>query len=287
MDTTQSHDNTASAALYRLVCSDIDGTLLNKDRDLSDATVRAIRALDEKGVPFVMISARMPSAMRPFLAKAGINRPIVCFNGAYIESEIKPDGRPRVLRTRTMNYEAFLNMLHLLQDYPVHVSAFYKDSWYANGMDRWTEREIHNTRVRPQIVPTNDMLYRFSCEGQSAHKVLVMGEKDTIEQVYHRLASLFGDHVDIYRSKDTYLEINAKAISKEKSLAVIARYFDIQADRIVAFGDNYNDIGMLSSAGLGVAVGNAKEVVKAAADRVTDENIFDGVAKCLEFIFEL
>lgn len=287
MDTTQSHDNTASAALYRLVCSDIDGTLLNKDRDLSDATVRAIRALDEKGVPFVMISARMPSAMRPFLAKAGINRPIVCFNGAYIESEIKPDGRPRVLRTRTMNYEAFLNMLHLLQDYPVHVSAFYKDSWYANGMDRWTEREIHNTRVRPQIVPTNDMLYRFSCEGQSAHKVLVMGEKDTIEQVYHRLASLFGDHVDIYRSKDTYLEINAKAISKEKSLAVIARYFDIQADRIVAFGDNYNDIGMLSSAGLGVAVGNAKEVVKAAADRVTDENIFDGVAKCLEFIFDL
>lgn len=287
MDTTQSHDNTASAALYRLVCSDIDGTLLNKDRDLSDTTVRAIRALDEKGVPFVMISARMPSAMRPFLAKAGINRPIVCFNGAYIESEIKPDGRPRVLRTRTMNYEAFLNMLHLLQDYPVHVSAFYKDSWYANGMDRWTEREIHNTRVRPQIVPTNDMLYRFSCEGQSAHKVLVMGEKDTIEQVYHRLASLFGDHVDIYRSKDTYLEINAKAISKEKSLAVIARYFDIQADRIVAFGDNYNDIGMLSSAGLGVAVGNAKEVVKAAADRVTDENIFDGVAKCLEFIFEL
>lgn len=287
MDTTQSHDNTASAALYRLVCSDIDGTLLNKDRDLSDATVRAIRALDEKGVPFVMISARMPSAMRPFLAKAGINRPIVCFNGAYIESEIKPDGRPRVLRTRTMNYEAFLNMLHLLQDYPVHVSAFYKDSWYANGMDRWTEREIHNTRVRPQIVPTNDMLYRFSCEGQSAHKVLVMGEKDTIEQVYHRLASLFGDHVDIYRSKDTYLEINAKAISKEKSLAVIARYFDIQAGRIVAFGDNYNDIGMLSSAGLGVAVGNAKEVVKAAADRVTDENIFDGVAKCLEFIFDL
>lgn len=287
MDTTQSHDNTASAALYRLVCSDIDGTLLNKDRDLSDATVRAIRALDEKGVPFVMISARMPSAMRPFLAKAGINRPIVCFNGAYIESEIKPDGRPRVLRTRTMNYEAFLNMLHLLQDYPVHVSAFYKDSWYANGMDRWTEREIHNTRVRPQIVPTNDMLYRFSCEGQSAHKVLVMGEKDTIEQVYHRLASLFGDHVDIYRSKDTYLEINAKAISKEKSLAVIARYFDIQAERIVAFGDNYNDIGMLSSAGLGVAVGNAKEVVKAAADRVTDENIFDGVAKCLEFIFDL
>lgn len=276
-----------SSLPYRLACSDIDGTLLNRERDLSDCTVQTLRCLDEKGIPFVMISARMPSAMRPFLAKAGINRPIVCFNGAYIESEIKPDGRPRVLRTRTMNYEVFLQMLTLLRRYPVHVSAFYKDTWYANGMDRWTEREIHNTRVHPEILPTDRMLYRFSCEGMSAHKVLVMGEKEAIEELYFLLSSLYGDHVDIYRSKDTYLEINAKAISKEKSLAVLAAYFGLTIGQIVAFGDSYNDIGMLSSAGLGVAVGNAKEVVKTAADRVTDENISDGVAKCLKIIFDI
>lgn len=93
--------------------------------------------------------------------------------------------------------------------------------------------------------------------------------------------------MDIYRSKDTYLEINAKAISKEKSLPVLAAYFGITIGQIVAFGDNYNDIGMLSSAGLGVAVGNAKGVVKTAADRVTDENISDGVAKCLKIIFDI
>ena len=154
-------------------------------------------------------------------------------------------------------------------------------------MDRWTEREIHNTRVHPEILPTDRMLYRFSCEGMSAHKVLVMGEKEAIEELYFLLSSLYGDHVDIYRSKDTYLEINAKAISKEKSLAVLAAYFGLTIGQIVAFGDNYNDIGMLSSAGLGVAVGNAKEVVKTAADRVTDENISDGVAKCLKIIFDI
>lgn len=272
---------------YRLICSDIDGTLLDKERDISDTTARVIKNLDEKGIPLVMISARMPRAMRPFLSKAGINRPIVCFNGAYIESEIKPDGRPRVLRNRTMNYEVFLQMLAFLKGYPVHVSAFHKDAWYANRMDRWTEREIHNTRTDPEIVCTDDMLYRFSCEGLSAHKVLVMGETEVVEELYHKLSSLFGDHVDIYRSKDTYLEVNAKAVSKEKSLAVLAGYFGIREQDIVSFGDNYNDIGMLSRSGLGVAVGNAKDVVKSAADIVADKNIFDGVAKCLEIIFDI
>lgn len=279
--------DTQSSYSYRLVCSDIDGTLLDSNRDISATTAETISSLDKKGIPFVMISARMPRAMRPFQHRAGINQPIVCFNGAYIESEVKPDGLVRVLRNRPINYECFMDMLLFLDQYDIHVSAFHKDSWYANRMDRWTEREINNTRCQPEIIPNHGMIHRFSCEGLSAHKVLLMGDVDVIEEVYHKLNSKFGEHVDIYRSKDTYLEINAKAVSKDKSLALLARYYNVKESEIMAFGDNYNDIGMLSRVGMGVAVGNAKDVVKSAADAITDKNIFDGVAVFLKKFYDI
>ncbi|MBQ1276138.1 MAG: HAD family phosphatase [Flavobacteriales bacterium] len=279
--------NTDTAQSIKLVCSDIDGTLLDSTRDVSAATAAAIEALDKKGIPFVMISARMPRAMRPFQYKSHINRPIVCFNGAYIESEIKEDGLVRVLRNRPINYECFIDMLIFLSNYDIHVSTFHKDSWYANRMDRWTEREINNTRCQPEIIPNNGMIHRFSCDGLSAHKVLLMGEVEIIEEVYHKLSSMYGEHVDIYRSKDTYLEINAKAVSKDKSLDLLARYYNIKVNDIMAFGDNYNDIGMLTRAGMGVAVGNAKDVVKTAANATTLRNTEDGVATYINEFFKI
>ena len=68
---------------------------------------------------------------------------------------------------------------------------------------------------------------------------------------------------------------------------MVSEYFSVYDRNIIAFGDNYNDIGMLSRAGLGVAVENANDVVKNAADTITDKNIFDGVAKCLKRIFDI
>ena len=272
---------------YQLVCSDIDGTLLDASRWISPLTRQVIKKLDQQTIPFVMISARMPKAVRPFHREIGINQPIVCYNGAYIESEIHPDGSIEILHDQTIPVDTFADIADEIAQSPVHFSAFYRDQWYSSTMDKWTEREIHNTRVEPELLSAEQIVKLFKKENHGAHKILVMGEAEAISELYRRLFRQFAQQVDIYRSKDTYLEINTRAVSKSKALDILADYFGIRPSRMVAFGDNYNDVEMLSKVGYGVAVENAREEAKQAAKEVTEKNISDGVANCIKRIFNI
>ena len=93
----------------------------------------------------------------------------------------------------------------------------------------------------------------------------------------------FGEALHAYRSKATYLEIASKDISKLSALAhLLHQKFDFDLSQVVAFGDNYNDIELLNGVGLGVAVANAKEEVKAVANQITLSNLEDAVAVTLE-----
>jgi hydroxymethylpyrimidine pyrophosphatase-like HAD family hydrolase len=92
--------------------------------------------------------------------------------------------------------------------------------------------------------------------------------------------------LNAYRSKPTYLEISSKQISKLSALSfLLEQNFPVSLEEVIAFGDNYNDIEMIQGVGLGVAVGNAKEEVKAVANRLTLSNLEDGVAVVLEEVF--
>lgn len=272
---------------YKLVCSDIDGTLLDSKRSLAKATIETVKELDKRHVPFVMISARMPRAMRPFQQVIGINQPIVCFNGAYIETELRVDGSAEVLHDNPIDYEAFIALLAELDNHNVHVSTFYQNQWFANKNDYWAKREVNNTRNEPEFLDLNTIGQWYKMRNHGAHKVLVMGDAENIEPLFSKLHHLFDDEVDIYRSKDTYLEINASAVSKSTAIDVLTEYFNTTEDKIVAYGDNYNDVEMLRRVGYGVAVENGRNEAKAVSNEITDKNISDGVAKSLKKIFNI
>jgi Cof subfamily protein (haloacid dehalogenase superfamily) len=112
---------------------------------------------------------------------------------------------------------------------------------------------------------------------------MCMGPAAEIDYFYHQVLDKMGDHLHLYRSKDTYIEIAHKSISKASALGLLLeKKYDIRMEEVMAFGDNYNDIELLQQVGLGVAVGNAREEVKAVSNEVTATNKEDGVALMIE-----
>ena len=116
---------------------------------------------------------------------------------------------------------------------------------------------------------------------------MIMGDFKKIEPLESELRHKFGEYIDIYRSKDTYLELNAKAVSKSTSLDVLSEYFNHPISEFMAFGDNYNDVSMVRKAGYGVAVRNARNEVKVVANEMTESNVDDGVSLTINKYFHL
>lgn len=270
----------------KAVCTDIDGTLLDSRRELSVRTIQTIKRIKDS-VPVILASARMPAAMRHLQRELGImDQPLICFNGGYVISYDGESTTPSVLDSVQMPLSVCTRIIGLAEGRGLHISLFANDEWYAATEDEWTEREARNTKVSPTILPFPEVIARWQSVGVGPHKVMCMGNEEEIARMYSVLSSTFGHDVHIYRSKSTFLEIAPGTVSKATALSLLMKNrFNTDLSGVIAFGDNYNDIDMLSSVGLGVAVGSARPEVIRVAKEVTLNSKDDGVAATLEKYF--
>lgn len=262
----------------KIAFTDIDGTLLNSEREVSVMLKEQVARISENNIPFILISSRMPSAMTHLQKDLGIDDlPIICYNGGLILA----DGE--VIDDISIPPTILEDIADLNQNNKFHISLYNNDDWYVPSMDFWAKREENNTKVIPIVKPTKDVITMWKSEEKGAHKVMCMGDKEHMDFVYATLGKLHGDKLHLYRSKDTYIEIANKNISKltgiEELLA--CKYPKLSLENCIAFGDNYNDIEMLKAVNMGVAVANAKEEVLLIANDTTDANKKDGVAKAI------
>jgi len=262
----------------KIAFTDIDGTLLNKEREVSEMLKEQVARITEKGIPFILISSRMPSAMTHLqkdLAIEGL--PLICYNGGLVivDGEVVDD--------ISIDTSILKKIEELNPDGNFHISLYHNDDWFVPSMDFWAKREESNTKVTPIVKSTKEVVELWETQGVGAHKVMCMGDKAYIDEVEASLSKMFPDDLHLYRSKDTYLEIANKKISKltgiEELLA--CSYPKLTLEHCIAFGDNYNDMEMLKAVKCGVAVGNAKPEVLKIADIVADINKEDGVAKTI------
>ncbi len=266
---------------YKIVFSDIDGTLLNKDRELSETTISEIKKLKNK-VPFILISARMPSAMRHLQKELDIEElPIICYNGGLIL-----DGNQELSST-VIPIEIVEDLSEMNTNTGCHLSLYNGDEWYVPEMDQWAKREINNTKITPEVKGNNEVIKKWKIENKGAHKIMAMGEEALIKEIRDYLLKNYSEDLHLYRSKDTYLEIANKKISKFSAIELLLnQHYNYSTAEAIAIGDNYNDVEMLRHIGYGIAVGNARPEAKEVANIVAEKSIEDGVAKSLIKIFK-
>lgn len=261
----------------KLICSDIDGTLLNKERELSNRTITAVKNISP--TPFILISSRMPQAMLHLQEELDISHlSMIAYNGGLIIDQGK------VLHSTEIAAQISSGLFQFCKDTSIHMSLYHHLEWYVPAMDYWADRESNNTKVIPEIQDIELTLDQWKTKNKGAHKIMCMGDANEIDTLVSFIENNYANDIIAYRSKSTYLEISHRSISKKTALEDLLKYKypELQLKNIMAFGDNYNDIDMLKNVGLGVAVQNAIQEVLEVADKTTLQNTEDGVAIFLE-----
>ena len=268
--------------MFKIIFSDIDGTLLNAERDLSEYTIETIKKLQAQSIPFILISSRMPAAMRHLQQKMDISHlPLISYNGGLIIVDNEAVSSTEI----PVN---ILEELHNFNKHNVHLSLFHKDEWYVPRDDFWTQREINNTKVYPEFKDNREVIEKWKIEDKGAHKIMAMGKEERIDEIRDFLRNNFPEDLHLYRSKPSYLEIAPRSISKLTAIEhLLNNHFSLPLSQSMAFGDNYNDIEMLRGVGMGIAVGNAKPEVLEVAHLVTTPGKEDGVARSITEMLKL
>lgn len=260
---------------FKMVCLDIDGTLLNSNHKISPKVKDTIKIVaNEKRIPVILVSARMPKGIAFLQRELEIEQPIICYSGALIL-----DKNGGIVSKESIPVSSFEEIYKLVRNFNIHISLYKDDEWYVEELDEWAEQESEITNIAPIIMDFKALIELWRKEGTGPNKILIMANPSEIDMLkknikYHNL--------NIYPSKATYLEIMPIEASKTSAISSLQKIFNIERSEIIAMGDNYNDIDMIEYAGLGIAMGNAPEDVKKHANDVTLTNDEDGVAEAIK-----
>ena len=262
---------------YRIIALDLDGTLTDSEKKITPKTKEALHSLIRTGVRLVLASGRPVCGILPVAEELGLPqlggyilafngaRMIECQSGEVIEETCLSTGQMREILDFVEEQEAVC----LTYDGADIISEHPEDPYVQleGKINRATVRGVDSLKEKA-TKPVN--------------KYLIVGSPEKMERLELQAKERFGHELSVFRSEPYFLEVLPKGLDKASALARLLEKTGEGRENLMAFGDGYNDISMMSYAGLGIAMGNAQEVVKKAADYVTLSNDEDGIAAALE-----
>lgn len=262
-----------AASRISLLVSDIDGTLINPEKELTPATHAAAARLRAAGVKLCLVSSRSVRGMRMYLDAIGNDTPSAGLNGGEI---VAADGS--LLEQRSLDPEAARLAIETLTLNNIDAWIFSGHEWLIRDIaGPYVPRERKAVRFEPTVVPSFEPYY-----GQVGKIMGATTDYPLLERIEIELGAMLGADASVHRSSPWYLDITHPQANKGTAAHRLAALLGIDAAEIACIGDMDNDLSMLRTSALSIAMGNAPEQVAAAAHFVTGTNEQDGWAQAVE-----
>ncbi|MEI4527913.1 Cof-type HAD-IIB family hydrolase [Priestia megaterium] len=235
---------------FKLIALDMDGTLLNNQQEISTENREAIAKAQEQGVHVVLSTGRSLLTCREYAQSLQLSSYLITVNGSEIWDE-----SGELVERKLIDASSIEKMWNLTQEHKLNFWAVTTDKVWRDEF--------------PEDIASQEWL-KFGYD---------IPDDALREEVLKQIAGI--SDFEISNSSLTNLEINALGINKAKGILTVCERLGISMDEVIAMGDSLNDMAMIEAAGCGIAMGNAQEAVKKAADWVTDTNVNNGVAKAI------
>ncbi len=262
-----------SGTPIRLVIADVDGTLVNSAKELTERTLSVVQRLRAAEIRLAVTSSRPPRGMIMLFEPLDLTTPIAAFNGGLIV-----DRNLATLRELTIHDETVDPVIELLERHGLSIWVYQGTDWFVLDRDGpHVAREAAVCQFEPSRLA--------SFHGVCADVIKVVGVGDDLSVIARATADLdrnFGDEVSATSSQLYYLDVTHCDANKGGVVDFLADRFSLERRQIAAIGDGGNDVSMFDRAGLSVAMGNATDTVKTRAGHVTSSNDDDGFATAVE-----
>lgn len=260
----------------RLICSDVDSTLVDDFKRLSARNREAVRkAVLEDGIHFAIISGRSAPSVRNYMEEIGVEGVVPSLGGCLIE-----DWNGDIIEENSIDGDLCTKINGLVKSMGCVCFAYHHDNWYIEpGHYDWVKSEAEATETIGTATDLDGLFKRIS-----PNKLLgVHRDEGMVKRLMEAVTDRFGDSVDCFMSSPMYLEIVPKGVNKGTAIDALCRYYGIERSNVMAIGDYYNDIDMLRIVGVPVAVNNAPDDIKALAKYITDSDCnHSAVAEAIE-----
>lgn len=270
---TNDSQRRAPPGQLKWVVSDVDGTIVNRDKEVTEASRRAAQRLRAAGVGLTIASSRPPWGMRHVAEALQIDGPIAGFNGAVVV-----DANGKALRETRIPADAARAALDLLAAEKISAWLFTNSQWLVLDPDGpHVAHEQRTIKSDPAVVADFAPWAAQGCKIVGASD-----DYDHLADVARRMGALLGTSANSGLSQKYYLDVTPPGVDKGSAIAFVSEAFAIPAASIAVIGDMDNDVAMFRKAGFAIAMGNGSPAALAAADMITRSNNDDGFAAAMD-----